>query len=98
VNSSLCHEEFPGCAGPGDYLAATGYKWWSRKKGRRMPMTKRLLVALTAATAGLLAWGAFSFMATPRAAYGDIAVVTMIFAAAYVATVETALRRWGRNS
>ena len=53
-----------------------------------MPVTQRILLAIASATAGLLAWGAFSLVAAPRAAYGDVAMVTIVFTAAYVATVR----------
>ena len=57
-----------------------------------MPATQRILIAIASATAGLLAWGAFSLVAAPRAVYGDVAMVTIIFTAAYVATVRGAQR------
>jgi peptidoglycan/LPS O-acetylase OafA/YrhL len=63
-----------------------------------MPMSKRFLVAVLAATAGTIALGAYSLITRPHAAYGDLAIVTIIFAAAYVMTVRRAQQWLGASA
>ena len=58
-----------------------------------MPVHKRFVVALLAAAGGASALGAYSLIASPRAEYGDLAVVTVIFTAAHVVAVQAA-QRW----
>jgi peptidoglycan/LPS O-acetylase OafA/YrhL len=63
-----------------------------------MPTSKRFLVAVLAATAGTIALGAYSLINRPHAAYGDLAIVTLIFATAYVITVRRAQQWLGASA
>jgi peptidoglycan/LPS O-acetylase OafA/YrhL len=63
-----------------------------------MPLSKRFLVAVLAAIAGTIALGAYSLITRPHAAYGDLVIVTLIFAAAYVVTVRRAQRWLGASA
>jgi high-affinity Fe2+/Pb2+ permease len=65
--------------------------------GRIVMSTKgQVLVALVAAAAGLIAIGIFWLIASPELDNRNVAIATLIYAAAYVLTVPRA-ERWLRR-
>lgn len=58
-----------------------------------MSVTRQLMVALVAAVAGSIALGVFWLLAGSDPGYRDVAIGTLVYAAAYVLTVPRA-ERW----